>query len=161
MSPFRIALANLPFPATPEESVALAEQAIAEASREQAAIICFPECYVPGYRGMGRMPPPPDPAFLERAWSAIASAAARANLAVVLGTERVVDGALLISALVIDRDGTVAGFQDKVQLDPSEEAIYSPGAFSSPARSPSASPSATKAFAIRKRSAGPSATAPR
>jgi predicted amidohydrolase len=33
----------------------------------------------------------------------------------------------LISALVIDRDGAAAGFQDKVQLDPSEEATYSPG----------------------------------
>ena len=42
----------------------------------------------------------------------------------VLGTDRVVDGALLISALVIDRDGTIAGFQDKVQLDPSEEGTY-------------------------------------
>jgi predicted amidohydrolase len=28
---------------------------------------------------------------------------------------------------VIDRDGTIAGFQDKVQLDPSEEATYVPG----------------------------------
>ena len=57
----------------------------------------------------------------------IAAAAAKANLAVVLGTERVVDGALLITALVINRDGTIAGFQDKVQLDPSEERTYSPG----------------------------------
>src|SRR6202162_5871558 len=71
--------------------------------------------------------PPPNPVFLERAWSVIASAAAKANLAVILGTERVVDGALLISALVVNRDGTVAGFQDKVQLDPSEEGAYSPG----------------------------------
>jgi predicted amidohydrolase len=39
----------------------------------------------------------------------------------------VVDGALLISALVINRDGTLAGWQDKVQLDPSEEATYAPG----------------------------------
>ena len=46
---------------------------------------------------------------------------------VVLGTERVVDNALLATALVINRDGTIAGFQDKVQLDPSEEATYSPG----------------------------------
>ena len=65
--------------------------------------------------------------FLERAWSAIAAAAAKATLAVVLGTERVVDGALLITALVINRDGTIAGFQDKVQLDPSEDDLYSPG----------------------------------
>ncbi len=39
---------------------------------------------------------PTDPAFLERAWSAIAAAAATANLAVVLGTERVDNDALLI-----------------------------------------------------------------
>ena len=127
MNTFRIALANLPFPATPDQSVTSAEQAIAQASRERANLLCFPECFVPGYRGLGKTVPPPDPAFLERAWSAIAAAAAKADLAVVLGTERVVDGALRITALVIHRDGTIAGFQDKVQLDPSEDAIYSPG----------------------------------
>lgn len=127
MSTFRIALANIRFPATPEESLTLAAQAIAQASIERAGLICFPECYIPGYRGMGKPVPPPDPAFLERAWSATAAAAAKANLAVVLGTERVVDGALLAAALVINRDGTMAGFQDKVQLDPTEDGIYSPG----------------------------------
>ncbi|HEV2202722.1 MAG TPA: carbon-nitrogen hydrolase family protein [Bryobacteraceae bacterium] len=127
MNTFRIALANLRFPATPDESIALAEQAIAQASIERAGIICFPECFVPGYRGMGKSVPPPDPAFLERAWSAIAKAAAKATLTVVLGTERIVDGALSITALVVNRDGTIAGFQDKVQIDPSEEGTYSPG----------------------------------
>jgi predicted amidohydrolase len=73
------------------------------------------------------MVPPADPAFLGRAWSTIAAAAAKASLTVVLGTERVVDGALLATALVINPDGTIAGFQDKVQLDPSEDGIYSPG----------------------------------
>src|SRR4029079_8258093 len=66
-------------------------------------------------------------AFLERAWAVVTEAAAKASVAVVLGTERVVDNALLATALVINRDGTVAGFQDKVQLDPSEDTIYSPG----------------------------------
>ena len=127
MSTVRIALANIQFPATPEESVALAEQAIAQASIQRADLICFPECFIPGYRGLGKLVPPPDPVFLERAWSVVAGAAAKANLAVVLGTERVVDDALLITALVVNRDGTIAGFQDKVQLDPSEEGIYSPG----------------------------------
>jgi predicted amidohydrolase len=127
MDAFRIALANIRFPTTPEESVALAEQAISQASIERADLICFPECYIPGYRARGKQVPPPDPAFLEHAWSVIAAAAARANLAVVLGTERVVDGALLATALVINRDGTIAGFQDKEQLDPSEETEYSPG----------------------------------
>src|SRR5688500_1917839 len=128
MSTVRIALANVTYPATPQESVTLAEETIARASRERANIVCFPECFVPGYRGAGKQVPPPDPVFLERAWSVIAAAAARADVAVVLGTERVVDGALLASALVIDRDGARAGFQDKVQIDPSEEGVYSPGA---------------------------------
>lgn len=127
MSTFRIALANLPYPAAPEESVALAQQAIAQASVERAGLICFPECFVPGYRGLGKKVAPPDPVFLERARSAVAAAAAKAKLAVVLGTERVVDGALRATALVVDRDGTIAGFQDKVQIDPSEEGTYSPG----------------------------------
>lgn len=127
MSFFRVALANVRFPASPEESVALAEQAIAEASLKRAGIICFPECFVPGYRAPGKAVPPPDPVFLERAWSAIQTAASKASVAVVLGTERVVESALLATALVIDSDGTMAGFQDKVQIDPSEEGIYTPG----------------------------------
>jgi predicted amidohydrolase len=124
---FRIALANIRFPATPEESVSLAEQAIAQASLERAGLICFPECYVPGYRGLGKIVPPPDAAFLERARSTIAAAAAKANLTVVLGMERIVDHALRIAALVVNPDGTIAGFQDKVQLDPSEDGVYAPG----------------------------------
>lgn len=127
MSTFRVALANIRFPATPEESVTLAERAIAQAAIEGAGILCFPECFVPGYRAIGKAIPPPDPAFLDRAWSAIRAAAAKACVAVVLGTERVVDGALLITALAIHGDGTIAGFQDKVQLDPSEEGTYVSG----------------------------------
>jgi predicted amidohydrolase len=127
MNAIRIALANLRYPATPEESVALAERAVAEAGSEGADIVCFPECFVPGYRGFGKKVPPPDPGFLERAWSSVAVAAAKAGVAVVLGTERVADGALLASALVVNRDGTLAGFQDKVQLDPSEESTYAFG----------------------------------
>lgn len=123
----RIALANIRHPATPDESVRLAEHSIAQASIERAGIVCFPECFVPGYRGLGKTVPPPDPAFLEHAWSIIAAAAAKADLAVVLGTERVDGNTLFASALVINRDGTSAGFQDKVQIDPSEEGTYSSG----------------------------------
>src|SRR5690349_24191517 len=124
MSTVRIALANIRHPSTPDESIALAEHAIAEAGGQGAAIICFAECYVPGYRAPAKNVPPPDAAFLGRAWSAVAAAAARARVAVVLGTERPVEGGVAATALVIDRDGTRAGFQDKVQIDPSEEGIY-------------------------------------
>ena len=123
----RLALANLQMPASPEESVALSVAAIAEAAVEGADIICFPECYVPGYRTPAREMPPPDADGLEQAWTAIAAAAKESNVAVILGTERIVDGELRIAALVIDRDGSRAGFQDKVQLDPSEDGPYAPG----------------------------------
>src|ERR1051326_6081327 len=106
MDLYRIALANLRFPASLEESVALAEEGVAQASAEGAELVCFPEFFIPGYRSQGKEIPPPDAAFLERAWARVASAAAKAGIGVVLGTERVVDGKLLISAMVINRDGT-------------------------------------------------------
>src|SRR4051794_40309297 len=127
MNRFRIALANIEFPPTPDESITLAVQAIAEASRAGADLICFPECFVPGYRAAGKHLPPADQTFLERAWSAVSAAAAADNVAVILGTERFVHGELVISALVVNRDGSIAGFQDKVQIDPSEEATYVAG----------------------------------
>jgi predicted amidohydrolase len=127
MTTVRIALANLRFPATPEDSVQLAAQAVAQAGERGAGVVCFPECYVPGYRAQGKGVPAPDATFLDAAWSTVADAARRANIAVVLGTERIVDGAPVATALVMNPDGTLAGFQDKVQIDPSEEAIYAPG----------------------------------
>jgi len=126
MSTFRIALANIQFPASPEESISLAEQAISQASTEQADVVCFAECFVPGYR-VGKVVRPVDSRFLEGAWSVVAAAAAKGNVAVVLGTERIVDDLPVISALIINGDGTFGGFQDKVQLDPSEEGTYAPG----------------------------------
>jgi len=128
MTPFRIALANIRFAETPEESILLSQEAIRDASAAGAELVCFPECFVPGYRAAGKNVPRADPDFLERAWSRIASVAANAGITVVLGTERFVDGGLVATALVIEADGTLAGFQDKVQLDPSEEGTYAFGA---------------------------------
>jgi predicted amidohydrolase len=123
MTMFRIALANLLPPASPDESIHVAEQAIANAARHRADIICFPECFVPGYRRADRAMPAPDAAFLERAWLRVAAATATAGVTVILGTERVTPGGLVISTLVFDRDGTRAGFQDKTQIDPAEEEL--------------------------------------
>lgn len=128
MTPFRIALANIRFPETPEESVSLSREAIRAAVAAGAGLVCFPECFVPGYRAAGKRVPPADADFLERAWSRIAGEVASAGITVILGTERFVDGELVATALVIDADGTLAGFQDKVQIDPSEEITYTPGA---------------------------------
>jgi predicted amidohydrolase len=127
VEPFRIALANLRPATSRDESVTLAVQAIRQASEAGARLVAFPECYVPGYRAPGSRVPPPDAHFLERAWSALAAACAKGKIVAVVGTERVVSGALRATALVLRADGTIDGFQDKVQIDPSEEGTYTPG----------------------------------
>jgi predicted amidohydrolase len=127
MTPFRVALANVRFPESRDASIALSQDAIRAAAAAGAELVCFPECFVPGYRATGKRLEPASPEFLERAWSAVATEAASARISVVLGTERVVNGGLVATALVIGADGARSGFQDKVQIDPSEEATYTPG----------------------------------
>ncbi|MEO0406979.1 MAG: carbon-nitrogen hydrolase family protein [Cyanobacteria bacterium P01_A01_bin.135] len=124
MSIVRIALANVLIPQTPQESIALAKSAIAEAGQKGALVLCFPECFIPGYRWPGTITPLPNPEFLQQAWSEVAEAAKAASITVILGTERLTERGLQITACVINPDGTVAGWQDKGQLDPSEEGIY-------------------------------------
>ncbi|HEY6461493.1 MAG TPA: carbon-nitrogen hydrolase family protein [Polyangiaceae bacterium] len=127
MSPFRIALAQLRYPSSPEESVGLAEKAIADAARAGARLVATPECYVPGYRAPGREVPRPDPGFLGEAWSRLAAACGKAHITAVMGTERVVEGSLRITVVVLDADGSIAGPHDKVQMAPEENGVYEPG----------------------------------
>ena len=129
MTLVRIALANIPYAASPDESVERAEGAIADAAKAKAAILCFPESYIPGYRGETIVRPPADPAFLEKAWARIEKATAKAGITVALGTERHSHSHAKprISVLVINPDGSRQGWQDKVQLDPSEDADFEPG----------------------------------
>ncbi len=126
MSIVRIALANVVVGNSAEDSLEIALETIAEAASLDAAIVCFPESFVPGYR-IGDTLADCDTDFLTRAWSAIDRAAGEASIAVILGTERLDGDRLLITTRVTNSDGQFVGFQDKVQLDPSEESVYSPG----------------------------------
>jgi len=126
MPKIRIALANVCFPSTREESLEIVLEAMETASAGSAAIICFPESIVPGYR-VGTKSLAPDQPWLNHAWAAIDAKAAKLSIGVILGTERIEASGLLLTARVTNPDGTLAGFQDKVQLDPSEEAIYTAG----------------------------------
>ncbi|MEZ6138141.1 MAG: carbon-nitrogen hydrolase family protein [Pirellulaceae bacterium] len=122
----RIALANVRVGKDSKESLDIALETIAQAGSLEAAIVCFPESFVPGYR-IGNTRVECDINFLERAWSAVDQAARKARIAVILGTERQDGDRRVISARVTNSDGELLGFQDKVQLDPSEEGVYSPG----------------------------------
>lgn len=124
----RVALANIPYPESPDAAIARAVAAVYEAAQRGAQLVVFPECYIPGYRWPTREVPPPNARYLEGAWDAVAEAAAAAKITVVLGTERITDAGVMLTALVIDERGQRVGFQDKVQLDPSEENGYVPAA---------------------------------
>jgi predicted amidohydrolase len=127
MSSFRIALANLSYPASPEDAVGRVLAAVQEAALAGARVICFPEAYVPGYPWPGRARKRADASFLEQAHGVVARAAGEGRIGVVLGTEREVSGKRRLTALVVQPDGEIAGYQDKVQLDPSEDDGYEPG----------------------------------
>jgi predicted amidohydrolase len=123
-----IALAQLPFPETPQAAVVASIAAIGQAADAGAELICFPECFVPGYRALGAPVPAADADWLIGAHQEVAAAAAASQITVILGTERFVEDRLRITALVIGADGETLGWQDKVQLDPSEDHLYEPGA---------------------------------
>lgn len=123
----RVALAQLAYPRDPDDAVARVTDAIERGAASGASLVAFPECYVPGYRGLGYAPPAPDARFLKDAWDRIARATARARVTAVVGTERVEHGQLFASVLVIGSDGATLGFQDKVQIDPDEDNTYCPG----------------------------------
>ena len=127
MTTVRIALAQLCFSQEPQHCVSKVTKAVAEASSAGALVVCFPECFVPGFRGLGFKVPPADASFLHEAWETVAKSAALHKIHVILGTERFVDDKLTATALVINSNGVVEGFQDKVQIDPSEEGVYAPG----------------------------------
>jgi predicted amidohydrolase len=127
MSLVRIALANLEIPAGPEDSLERALLAVAQAAEAGAKLVCFPEAYVPGYPWGKRRVDEVKVSFLERAHDQVARAAGEHRIAVLLGTERYVTNRPRLTVLVVDSDGRVAGYQDKVQLDPSEDARYEPG----------------------------------
>lgn len=76
----------------------LAVEAIAEAGRRGVQIICFPKCYIPGYRWQSDTLPPPSLPFLENARDRVGAAAKSAGIAVILGTERPTEHGLQIAA---------------------------------------------------------------
>jgi predicted amidohydrolase len=98
-----------------------------EASSQGAAIVCFPEAYLPGLRGVGIDVLPFGPAEHARVLEQVAQYARTYSVAVILGTERLTDTGRQIAAHVFDAQGRILGYQTKNQIDPSEDPYYVPG----------------------------------
>jgi predicted amidohydrolase len=100
---------------------------VSEASAQGAAVVCFPEAYLPGLRGQDFDVLPFDHADQQRMLEAAAEYARASRIATILGMERIVPGGRQIAACVIDARGEIQGFQTKNQLAPSEDQFYVPG----------------------------------
>jgi predicted amidohydrolase len=100
---------------------------LAEAASRGAAIVCFPETYIPGYRGLDFVPPPPDQRSQERALESVRELAQRHRVATILPMEWASATGLLNLAFVIDADGSIQGQQTKNQIAPEEQETYIPG----------------------------------
>jgi predicted amidohydrolase len=119
----RIGLATVPNAPTVEERLDTLDRMLAEAAQQQVAIVCFPETYIPGLRGFDFYVPPMDQARQEAALERIRQSAAEHGVAAIVGIEWESELGAHNAAVVVNRDGTVQGFQTKNQL-PLEEAPY-------------------------------------
>ena len=69
---------------------------------QDAAIVCFPEAYVPGLRGLDFEVPPFDAAAEARVLDSVGRWAGQLGIAVVLGAEHISPGGRQIAAFVFD-----------------------------------------------------------
>ncbi|MBK8250413.1 MAG: carbon-nitrogen hydrolase family protein [Gemmatimonadetes bacterium] len=123
----RIALASPPIPSSIADGLDHVRAYTADAARRGAAIVCFPEAYLPGLRGQDFDVPDWSAADEERATIAVRAIARASRIAMIVGVEHVTPAGSQIASLVVDAHGAVLGLQTKNQLDPSEDAPYIPG----------------------------------
>lgn len=122
-----IALASPRVAANLDEGLAKIKALLAEAATRGAAIVCFPEAYLPGFRGLDFEVYPFDEADQERALEAVSEWSREFRIATILGMERITPAGRQVAAYVIDALGELLGYQTKNQLDPSEDQFYVPG----------------------------------
>ncbi|MEZ4641901.1 MAG: carbon-nitrogen hydrolase family protein [Chloroflexota bacterium] len=122
-----IALASPHVTTSLDDGLDQIKQLMAEASAQEAEIICFPEAYLPGLRGQDFDVWPFTQAQQEKALQTVAQWAQTYAVATILCMERLTSAGRQIAAFVMDAQGQVQGCQTKNQLAPSEDAFYVPG----------------------------------
>jgi predicted amidohydrolase len=122
-----IALASPRVAATIDEGLDRIRVSLSQAADRGANVVCFPEAYLPGLRGMDFEVPGFDRTQQDRALSRVRELVRSSGIATILGMEWHSDRGRHIAAVVLDASGDVVGVQTKNQLDPTEEAWYVPG----------------------------------
>jgi predicted amidohydrolase len=122
----RIGLAAARNAPSMEERLQTVDRFLDEAGEREVAIVCFPETYIPGLRGMDFFVPPHDHGRQQAALEVVRAAAQRNRVAVVIGMEWESAVGLHNVAFVISREGTIEGYQAKNQIPLEEEPFYVP-----------------------------------
>jgi len=124
----KIALASPPFPKSIEDGLQWVDKMIKEAAAQKAEIICFPESYIPGLRGVGFEVEVHSPAKLETALKSVCGMAKENAIAVIIPMDWDHPDGILNVAWVISATGEVLGRQTKNQLaPPTEDELFIPG----------------------------------
>ena len=123
----KIALASPLYPKSINDGISQLKILTESASRQSAAIICFPETYIPGYPldiDSTKKTPPQE---LKDALHKACAIAKENAIAMILPMDWYEGEAFLNVAFVITDRGEILGYQSKVQLDPSEDNLWSGG----------------------------------
>jgi len=122
----RIGLASVRNAASIEERLATLDRILGEARARDASIVCFPETYIPGLRGIGTVVPPHDQRRQADALERIRASAREHRVALVVGMEWESSAGIHNVAFVVSREGDDLGFQPKNQIPVEEEPYYVP-----------------------------------
>lgn len=122
-----IALASLRVASSLTDGLNKIERALSEASDRGAVIVCFPEAYLPGLRGVGIDVLPFGHPEHGRVLQEVTRLARTYRVATILCLERLTAAGRQIAAYVFDALGEIQGYQTKNQLDPTEDRFYVPG----------------------------------
>lgn len=122
-----IALASPCVASSLDEGLEKIKALLSEAASQGAAVVCFPEAYLPGLRGVDIDVLPFGEAEHARVLQVVGQCARRYSVATILGTERLTVAGRQVAAYVIDAQGQLQGYQTKNQIDPSEDPFYIPG----------------------------------
>jgi N-carbamoylputrescine amidase len=122
-----IALASPRIATSLDDGLDEVKRLLSEASAQGARIVCFPEAYLPGLRGVDIDVLPFGPAEQERVLRTVAEWARTYAVATIFGMEWLTEAGRLNVAVVIDAQGQIQGYQTKNQVAPSEDPFYIPG----------------------------------
>lgn len=123
----KIALASPRIATSVEDGLERVKRLMLDAASRGASIVCFPEAYLPGLRGLDFPVPEFEKYDEARVLRAVGDWSREFRIATIVGVEHLTESGRHIAAAVFDRGGAMLGMQLKNQLDPTEEGPYVPG----------------------------------